>query len=737
MTTTVPILVPLFKAFDNNGVPLAGGFLYSYAAGTTTPLATYPASNETTPNPNPIVLNSRGEALVWLDPTSSYKFNLTDANGSQIPGYPIDNVSGPINLSSNLIPSTTNTYTLGTPVISWANLYLGPNAIPVFDSVSGNVGYFKITAAETAAGVTPSNYAYPPGNALRYGVDPTGTTDSTTAIQQWIDATWAMYQYLDGQGLWNGGGGAVPVMQLPPGKFKVSGTMYLPSGCTFRGTGHPANTVSHTRIIMNSTGANPPVSWTASTTWYVGDIVQPASANGYWYLCTIGGAGGSGTPAWPTTITNTVTDGAATWECYGMTGSGDNRNQPMFKFRRGTLPSGGSLQNSAATSTVSDLEFWFVTMGSSFSNPLSGASLGTQRNYPNGAIFAFDVDMADTRFVNCVFQNSPASFWMKNISTTPATRGDGFTGDRGINFFVENCEFDASSSHVWASGCALDILFKGCQFFESPQYWYGNTGKVVYQGCYLQYQEVLDFGVGIGGGATPAVNAMTSLSIMGTEIEPPQYYPWLSASGINLVNISANTVQYAATYGGLYIQGAIGGAITGNSFDSQGANASAGAGFSSFTAAVKLDGCKNMLVSGNNITASFSATYNGFGILTGTSTATTSQNNFVTDNAVTAGYNGATFNGQDRYINLASGDIRGVNFDAHSGATAPMAGSINAIGSIGVNGATAPAQVTGWGTPTSPTVENNYSGSAATLAQTSGAVAEIIAYLKARGDFGT
>ena len=76
--------------------------------------------------------------MVWLDPTSSYKFNLTDANGNQIPGYPIDNVSGPINLSSNLVPSTTNTYTLGTPVISWANLYLGPNAIPVFDNVSGN-----------------------------------------------------------------------------------------------------------------------------------------------------------------------------------------------------------------------------------------------------------------------------------------------------------------------------------------------------------------------------------------------------------------------------------------------------------------------------------------------------------------------------------------------------------------------------------------------------------------------
>ncbi len=65
---------PKLQFFDANGVPLVGGKLYSYAAGTTTPLATYTSASETTFNTNPIILNSRGEAEVWLG-SPLYKFN--------------------------------------------------------------------------------------------------------------------------------------------------------------------------------------------------------------------------------------------------------------------------------------------------------------------------------------------------------------------------------------------------------------------------------------------------------------------------------------------------------------------------------------------------------------------------------------------------------------------------------------------------------------------------------------
>ena len=65
--------------FDNNGDPLSGGLLYSYASGTTTPLATYTSSTGVTPNTNPIVLDSAGRvpgAEVWLSEAVNYKFTL-------------------------------------------------------------------------------------------------------------------------------------------------------------------------------------------------------------------------------------------------------------------------------------------------------------------------------------------------------------------------------------------------------------------------------------------------------------------------------------------------------------------------------------------------------------------------------------------------------------------------------------------------------------------------------------
>ena len=74
------------------GVPLSGGKVYTYAAGTTTPQATYTDSTGATPNPNPVILDSRGEASIWLG-SATYKFKLTDANNVEI--WTVDYISAP------------------------------------------------------------------------------------------------------------------------------------------------------------------------------------------------------------------------------------------------------------------------------------------------------------------------------------------------------------------------------------------------------------------------------------------------------------------------------------------------------------------------------------------------------------------------------------------------------------------------------------------------------------------
>ena len=81
---------PKLQFFDANGNPLVGGKLYSYAAGTTTPLATYTDSTETSANPNPVILDSRGEAGVWL---SSFTYKLALYSSTDVLIWSVDNVN--------------------------------------------------------------------------------------------------------------------------------------------------------------------------------------------------------------------------------------------------------------------------------------------------------------------------------------------------------------------------------------------------------------------------------------------------------------------------------------------------------------------------------------------------------------------------------------------------------------------------------------------------------------------
>ena len=87
------ILSPPPKAqfLDANGAPLAGGKVYTYQAGTTTPLATYTTAGGTTPNANPVILDARGEADIWYAPGVSYKVVLRTSADALI--WTVDNIT--------------------------------------------------------------------------------------------------------------------------------------------------------------------------------------------------------------------------------------------------------------------------------------------------------------------------------------------------------------------------------------------------------------------------------------------------------------------------------------------------------------------------------------------------------------------------------------------------------------------------------------------------------------------
>jgi hypothetical protein len=116
-----------WQFFDDNGVPLSGGLLYTYIAGTTTPLATYTSNTGLIANTNPIVLNSAGRPpnQIWLTPVP-YKFVLKTSASVTI--WTMDNLTG--------LPAagtqSTGTATQGQKIFTGLNYTVGNNSINVY-----------------------------------------------------------------------------------------------------------------------------------------------------------------------------------------------------------------------------------------------------------------------------------------------------------------------------------------------------------------------------------------------------------------------------------------------------------------------------------------------------------------------------------------------------------------------------------------------------------------------------
>lgn len=105
------------------------------------------------------------------------------------------------------------------------NISLG-QTLPSGTLSQSTIGGFlwPLTAAEQAAGVKPVNYAYAPGNVLRYGADPTGVNDSTNAFNQAITQASQL-------------GSSSAEVFIPGGTYLVGGLTINANGITFRGSG--------------------------------------------------------------------------------------------------------------------------------------------------------------------------------------------------------------------------------------------------------------------------------------------------------------------------------------------------------------------------------------------------------------------------------------------------------------------------------------------------------------------
>jgi DNA/RNA endonuclease YhcR with UshA esterase domain len=192
---------------DNNGVPLPGGLLYTYAAGTTTPQTTYISNTGVTANANPVVLDSAGRIVgeIWLTQGQAYKFVLKNAAGVTIGTY--DNVPG-ANDPTDIYASIYATLAApsGSSLIGYQPAGTGSVATTVQTKLRESVSVFDFMTSAQIADVQAG----------------TLSLDVTTAMQAALDS------------------GAQEVI-VPPGAYRVIG-LEIKSGSVltkFIGSGTP------------------------------------------------------------------------------------------------------------------------------------------------------------------------------------------------------------------------------------------------------------------------------------------------------------------------------------------------------------------------------------------------------------------------------------------------------------------------------------------------------------------
>jgi len=194
--------------FDNNGVILSGGTIYTYSAGTTTPQAAYTSASGATPHANPIVLDSAGRVPggeIWLTKGLDYKFIIKTSTGV-----------------------LTGTYN---------NLQVTPDAVD-----ASLVSYEPPFTGSVATNVENKLAQYV--SVKDFGAVGDGVADDTAAIQNAID-------YSDSTAVAITGTAEV---YFPAGVYKVTSGLTVSRSLRFIGGGWPIIKVAHNTDAITLTG---------------------------------------------------------------------------------------------------------------------------------------------------------------------------------------------------------------------------------------------------------------------------------------------------------------------------------------------------------------------------------------------------------------------------------------------------------------------------------------------------
>lgn len=196
MTVSLSLLAGAgWQFFDDNGNPLSGGLLYTYEAGTTTPVITYTSSAGTTANSNPVVLDAAGRVpeQIWLNTAYTYKFLLRTSTGVSV-------------WSKDNIPATSAATTISSALVEFVQAGAGAVARTVQSKLRDTV------------------------SVKDFGAVGDGVTDDTAAIVAAVAAA-------------NG------TVLFPAGTYRVTSTITITKSLQIVGEGRGSTIISHTSDI--------------------------------------------------------------------------------------------------------------------------------------------------------------------------------------------------------------------------------------------------------------------------------------------------------------------------------------------------------------------------------------------------------------------------------------------------------------------------------------------------------
>jgi len=243
------VLTPVAKMqfLDATGAPLVGGLLYTYAAGTTTPQATYTDSTGATANTNPVVLDARGEANIWLA-SATYKFKLASSDNTEL--WTVDNISAP---TSSLSPVLSGNVTIDSdsagPALKITQTGTGP-VLRVQDSVDPDVTPFIIdSTGQVGLGTQSPSTAFDVNDGV---IQLSSSGVSRTTIS--ADASNSTINSPSTRGLILSTGGTPRITIASGGGVTFSGAVTASGGATITGNVAVTGTLSSTSTLTVSSG---------------------------------------------------------------------------------------------------------------------------------------------------------------------------------------------------------------------------------------------------------------------------------------------------------------------------------------------------------------------------------------------------------------------------------------------------------------------------------------------------